>query len=94
MNIYVANLAFSVDSQALRQHFSQYGEITSANVITDKFTGQSRGFAFLEMPNDAEAQKAIDELNGSMLGNRSIVVNEAKPKKERFDNNNNRGGRW
>lgn len=90
MNIYVANLNTIVNSQDLEKHFSRYGEITSANVIMDKFTSQSRGFAFIDMPNDKEAQKAIEELNGSLLEGKNIVVNEAKPRKERFD----RSSRW
>lgn len=94
MNIYVANLGFSVTTQDLTKHFSQYGEISSVNIITDKFTNQSRGFAFLEMPNREEATKAISELNGSMLGGRSIVVNEAKPKKENSDYGNGNRNRW
>lgn len=90
MNIYVANLNTIVNSQDLEKHFSRYGEITSANVIMDKFTSQSRGFAFIDMPNDKEAQKAIEELNGSLLEGKNIIVNEAKPRKERFD----RSSRW
>ena len=84
MNIYVSNLSAVLNSQDLAKHFSQYGTVASANVITDKFTNQSRGFAFVEMPNDQEAQKAISELNGTMLDGRSIVVNEARAKKERY----------
>ncbi|RPD39551.1 RNA recognition motif domain-containing protein [Chitinophaga barathri] len=84
MNIYVSNLSVIVNAQDLTKHFSQYGAVASANVITDKFTNQSRGFAFVDMPDDNEARKAIAELNGTQLDGRSIVVNEARPKKERY----------
>lgn len=85
MNIYVSNLSRIIDSQDLKKHFSYYGEVTSVNIITDKFTNQSKGFAFVEMPDNKEAQKAITELNGSLLDGRSIVVNEARPRKEQND---------
>ncbi len=84
MNIYVSNLSAVVNSEDLTKHFSTYGQVASANVITDKYTRQSRGFAFIEMPDDTEAQKAITELNGTLYEGRSIVVNEAKPKKDRY----------
>lgn len=85
MNIYVSNLGFSLSEEDLRQLFAPYGAITSAKLIIDRETGQSRGFGFVEMPDDAAAQKAIAELNGVMAAGRPIRVNEAKPR-ERSDN--------
>ncbi|MBO9152136.1 RNA recognition motif domain-containing protein [Chitinophaga sp. GCM10012297] len=84
MNIYVSNLSAILNSQDLTKHFSRYGTVASANIVTDKFTNQSKGFAFIEMPDDREAQKAITELNGTLLDGRSIVVNEARPRKDRY----------
>ncbi|UYQ94944.1 RNA-binding protein [Chitinophaga horti] len=92
MNIYVANLTRLVNSQDLTKHFSDYGEVSSAKVINDKFTGESRGFAFLEMPDDNAGRKAISELNGSVIDGRNIVVNEAKPQRER--ERSDYGRRW
>ena len=83
MNIYVANLDYQITDQDLRQLFSEYGEISTIKVITDYNTGQSRGFAFVEMPNDEEAQKAISNINGRELNNRALSVQVAKPKEER-----------
>ena len=83
MNIYVSNLSFNVTDDDLKQFFAEYGEISSAKVITDKFTGKSRGFGFVEMPNDVEAEKAIQELNGGQVEGRAITVTVAKPKEER-----------
>ena len=96
MNIYVANLSFAVKDEDLRSYFAEYGEVSSAKVITDKLTNRSRGFAFVEMPDEAAAQKAIAELDGAMVDGRSIKVNVARPKEDRparkpsFSNNNNR----
>jgi len=86
MNIYVSNLGFSVQDEDLREYFAEYGEVTSAKVITDKFTNRSRGFGFVEMPDDAAAQKAIKELNGAVVEGRSISVNVARPREERSNN--------
>ncbi len=86
--LYVGNLPYSVTQQALEETFSQCGTVDSVNVITDRDTGQSKGFGFIEMSNDSEAQKAIQELNGTNLDGREIKVNEAKPKAPRRD----RGG--
>ena len=86
MNIYVSNLGFGVDKEELLQQFSQYGEVSSVNIITDKFTNQSRGFAFVEMPDQASAENAINQLNGYSLAGRTIKVNEAKPREERDTN--------
>ncbi len=90
--LYVGNLPHSTDQQTLQDTFSQCGTVDSANVITDRDTGQSRGFGFVEMSSDSEAQKAIQELNGSSLDGREIIVNEAKPKKAPRDNRRGGGG--
>ncbi len=87
--LYVGNLPHSADQQTLQDTFSQCGTVDSVNVITDRDTGQSRGFGFVEMSSDSEAQKAIQELNGSSLDGREIIVNEAKPKGSQ---DNRRGG--
>jgi len=86
--LYVGNLPYSADQQSLQETFSQCGTVDSVNVITDRDTGQSKGFGFVEMSSDSEAQKAIQELNGTSIGGREIKVNEAKPKASR----DNRGG--
>ena len=83
MNIYVSNLSFSVQDDDLRGFFSEYGEVSSAKVIMDKYTNRSKGFGFVEMPDDAAAQKAIAELDGGMVEGRAIKVMVAKPKEER-----------
>lgn len=82
MNIYVGNLAYSVGEENLRKVFEEYGEVTSVKIITDKFTGKSKGFAFVEMTNKEEGDAAIRELNEASIGNRNIKVNEARPKEE------------
>jgi RNA recognition motif-containing protein len=82
MNIYVSNLSFAVRDEDLREFFVEYGEVTSAKVIMDKFTNRSRGFAFVEMPDDTAAQKAIQELDGGMVDGRAIKVNVARPKEK------------
>jgi RNA recognition motif-containing protein len=83
MNIYVGNLPYSVDDQELRDAFGAYGQVASATVISDKFSGQSKGFGFVEMPDNAEADAAIQGLNESSLSGRRIKVNPAKPRAER-----------
>ncbi|MGE3773921.1 MAG: RNA recognition motif domain-containing protein [Gammaproteobacteria bacterium] len=83
MNIYVGNLAYSVTDADLREAFGASGEVSSASIITDKFSGQSKGFGFVEMPNTAEANAAIRALNEKPLKGRNIRVNEAKPREER-----------
>src|SRR5215213_8735353 len=88
MNIYVSNLGFNVQDEDLRGFFTPYGEVTSAKIITDKFTGKSRGFGFVEMSNTEEAQKAISELDNGTVEGRNIKVMEAKPKESRPRNNN------
>jgi len=89
MNIYVSNLSFNVTDEDLQDYFAEYGEVTSAKVIMDKYTNRSKGFGFVEMPDDAAAQKAITELDGGMVDGRAIKVMIAKPKEERRPNNNN-----
>ncbi|OLY91130.1 RNA recognition motif. (a.k.a. RRM, RBD, or RNP domain) [Cnuella takakiae] len=83
MNIYVSNLSFNVEDEDLREFFTPYGEVTSAKVITDRETGRSRGFGFVEMSDDAAAKKAIAELNEASVDGRTIKVTEAKPKEDR-----------
>src|SRR5213078_1927644 len=83
MNIYVSNLSFNVQDEDLREFFTEYGEVTSAKVITDKFTGKSRGFGFVEMSDDEAAKKAIAELDQATVEGRNIRVMEAKPKEEK-----------
>jgi RNA recognition motif-containing protein len=94
MNIFVGSLPFSIDEADLRESFEAYGTVDSVKIVTDKFTGRSKGFGFVEMSNDDEAQKAIDELNGATVEGRTIVVNksEPKPEGERKSYNNNRSG--
>jgi cold-inducible RNA-binding protein len=81
--LYIGNLSFEATEQQLRDLFSQVGEISSVDLITDKFTGRGKGFAFVEMASDAASQEAIDKFNGYSLDNRAIVVNEARPREER-----------
>lgn len=83
MNIYVSNLSFNVQDEDLKEFFADYGEVSSAKVITDKFTGKSRGFGFVEMPDDEAAKKAIAELDQASVENRTIRVMEAKPKEDK-----------
>ena len=92
MNIYVSNLNFSTTSESLQELFAGYGEVDSAKIITDRETGRSRGFGFVEMPNDAEGQKAIDELNDTDFEGKTISVNVARPRTERSGGYSNRGG--
>ena len=94
MNIFVGSLPFSIDEADLRESFEAYGTVDSVKIITDKFTGRSKGFGFVEMENDTEAEKAIQELNGASVDGRTIVVNksEPKPEGERRTFNNNRSG--
>jgi RNA recognition motif-containing protein len=83
MNIYVGNLAYSVTDADLRDLFAASGEVSTASVIIDKMTGESKGFAFVEMPNNAQAQAAIKALNEQPLKGRNLRVNEAKPREAR-----------
>ncbi len=94
--IYVGGLPYSTTEQELSDLFGQHGSVQSAKVITDKYTGQSRGFGFVEMGSDDEAKAAIDALNETELGGRTLTVNEAKPQAPRtggFDGGNRGGGR-
>ena len=84
MNIYVGNLDYKVNENDLEELFSEYGSVAEANVITDKYSGRSKGFGFVTMENDEEANKAISGLNGTTMQNRDIVVNEAKPRKTSY----------
>lgn len=94
MNIYISGLSYNTTEADLNDLFAEYGEISSAKVIMDRETGRSRGFAFVEMPDDAAAQKAIDELNGAEFDHKTIAVNVARPREERPRNGGgyNRGG--
>ena len=83
MNIYVGNLPYGVSEADLMEAFSQYGKVSSVTIITDKFSGQSKGFGFVEMPNNSEADSAIKALNEKPFKGRNIKVNQAKPKAER-----------
>lgn len=88
MNIFVAKLSYDTREETLRSLFEDFGEVSSAKIITDKFTGRSKGFGFVEMPNDDEAMAAINELNDSEVDGRTIVVKKARPKED----NPRRGG--
>ncbi|GGB11452.1 RNA recognition motif domain-containing protein [Puia dinghuensis] len=92
MNIYVSNLSFNVQDEDLKGFFTPYGEVTSAKIINDKTTGQSRGFGFVEMPDSAAAKKAITELNDATVDGRNIKVMEARPKEERPSRGSGGGG--
>ena len=83
MNIYVGSLHFKMSEAELKEVFEEYGEVTSAKIIIDKYSGKSKGFGFVEMPNDAEAKKAIEELNGAEVSGRNIIVNESIERPER-----------
>ena len=83
MNIYIGNLPYSTSSDDLRAKFAEYGEVSSANVIMDRDSGRSKGFGFVEMPDDSAAEAAIQALNESEMGGRNIRVNQAKPKEQR-----------
>ncbi len=87
MNIFVSNLSFNVRDEDLHEYFAEYGEVASAKVIMDKFTNRSRGFAFVEMPDEEAAKKAIQELDGATVDGRTIGVAVAKPREERGGNN-------
>jgi len=87
MNIYVGNLPYDVNEEDLQEAFKAFGQVESVKIITDKYSGQSKGFGFVEMPSKAEGQSAIDGLNGKDLKGRTLNVNEARPRTE------SRGGR-
>jgi RNA recognition motif-containing protein len=85
MNIYVGNLSYKVEENELRQVFEEYGEVASVKIITDKYSGRSKGFAFIEMNDEEQAKKAIEELNQKEIDGRPIIVNVARPR--RTENN-------
>lgn len=89
--IYVGGLPFKTTEDEMKTLFTSFGEVTSAKLITDKYSGQSRGFGFVEMPNDAEATAAMEKLNGSDFGGRKLTINEARPMEAR--SGGDRGGR-
>jgi RNA recognition motif-containing protein len=92
VNIYVGNLSHEVTEEGLREAFEPFGQIESVNIIKDRFSGESRGFGFLEMPSKQEAEKAIEEMNGKDLMGRAVNVNEARPRTNRRDSRGGRGG--
>ena len=83
MNMYIGNLAYDVTENDLRNAFSEFGEVSSVKIITDKFSGRPKGFGFVEMPDNSEADQAIKALNGKVLNGRSIKVNQARPQGKR-----------
>ena len=91
MNIFVSNLSWGTNSESLQDLFAQHGEVSSANIITDKMTGRSRGFGFVEMPDDNEGQAAIEALNQTDFEGKTINVNVARPREDR-SNDRGRGG--
>ena len=93
VNVYVGNLAYEVTDDDLRIAFESYGEVSSASVIRDKFSHQSKGFGFVEMPRQADAETAIKELNGTDLKGRTLTVNQARPRSEGPRRNDNYGSR-
>jgi len=92
MNIYVGNLAYTTDDDQLRSYFEEYGTVDSARVIMDRESGRSKGFGFVEMSNDTEANAAIEALNGQDMGGRALTVNEARPREERGPRRGGGGG--
>ncbi|HNW70670.1 MAG TPA: RNA-binding protein [Bacteroidales bacterium] len=89
MKIYAGNLHYGMTEDELQKIFEEYGQVSSVKIITDKYSGRSKGFGFVEMPNDAEAQQAIDELNGTDVKGRNITVNQSIERKEGEGNRNN-----
>lgn len=85
MNIYVGNLSYKVEENELKQLFEEYGEVASVKIITDKYSGRSKGFAFIEMDDEEKAKKAIEELNDKEIDGRQIVVNVARPRRTDFN---------
>jgi RNA recognition motif-containing protein len=83
MNMYIGNLAYDVTENDLRNAFSEFGEVSSVKIISDKFSGRNKGFGFVEMPDNSEADQAIKALNGKVLNGRSIKVNQAEPRGKR-----------
>ena len=93
MNIFVAKLSYDTSEDTLRETFEEFGEVSSAKIIMDKFTGRSKGFGFVEMPNEDEGEEAIKALNDSELDGRTIVVKEARPREDNRSGGGGRGGR-
>ena len=83
MNMYVGNLSYSVTEDELRSMFTEYGDVVSAKLIMDRETGRSKGFGFVEMSNNSEAQKAMEDLNGNTVDGRALTVNQARPREDR-----------
>ncbi len=81
MNVYVGNLSYDLSEEDLKTAFEEYGEVTSAKIVSDRYSGRSKGFGFIEMSSDDEAKAAIEGLSGKELGGRAIVVNEARPRR-------------
>lgn len=92
MNIFVAKLSFDTQESSLQETFEEFGQVDSAKIVMDKLTGRSKGFGFVEMANDDEAQKAIDGLDGTDLDGRTIVVKQAEDREKRGGNDNRGGG--
>ncbi len=92
MNIYVGNLSYEATEEDLRKSFGEFGQVESVRVIKDNYSGRSKGFGFVEMPNSADAQSAIDSLDGKELKGRTLKVNKARSRSEGFRNKGNRGG--
>ena len=92
MKIYIGNLSYQVSEEELKQEFMAYGTVNSVSIVTDKYDNRPKGFAFVEMPTKSEAEAAIAGLNGKMLQEKSLVVNEARPKSDSRGSFNNRGG--
>ena len=98
MNIYVGNLSYGINEQLLKEAFEVFGDVTKSTIIMDRETGRSRGFGFIEMPDDTEAKTAIESLNGTDLDGRKLVINEARPRNNQSRDNKRSGGynnkRW
>ncbi len=92
MNIYIGNLPYSTTEDSIRELFNEHGEVASVRIITDNVTGESKGFGFVDMANDAEAQSAIDALHGKEIDGRTIVVSKGRQREERGDRGGYRGG--
>ena len=92
MTIYVGNLSYQASEQDINQLFSEFGDVSSVNIISDKFTGRSKGFAFVDMDDDSAANSAIDSLNDAEFMDRTLVVNQARPRTERPPRNGGGGG--
>lgn len=88
MNIYIGNLDYSVNETELQNIFSEFGSVSSVKIVSDKFTGKSKGYAFVEMPDDSQGSSAIQALNGKAIKDRNITVSEARPKSENKPTNN------